>query len=43
VPRRDISWQQLAKELAKDRIRKQTTNFNYKKGTKQFDGKDILY
>jgi hypothetical protein len=28
----------MAAELAKDKIRRQTTNFTYKKGTKQFDG-----
>jgi hypothetical protein len=38
VPKNSLSWKELAKELAKDKIRKMTTNFNYKKGTKQFDG-----
>jgi hypothetical protein len=38
VAKPNLNWEQLASELAKDRIRKQTTNFVYKKGTKQFDG-----
>ena len=42
VPKHNLNWKQLASELAKDKIRKQTTNFNYKKGTKQFDGKLIF-
>lgn len=33
----NLSWRQMAAELAKDKIRRQTTNFTYKKGTKQFD------
>jgi secreted trypsin-like serine protease len=37
VPRNTMTWKELARELAKDKIRKQTTNFNYKKGTKKQD------
>jgi hypothetical protein len=43
TPKNKLSWKRLSQELTKDRIKKQTSNFVYKKGTKQFDGEKTLF
>ena len=39
LPLNDLSWNELARELAKDKAKKTTNSFKYTKGTKSFDGK----
>ena len=37
-PNNNLSWKELAFELAKDKIRSKMSLFEYKKGTKSFAG-----
>ena len=39
LPQNDLSWNELAQELAKDKAKKTINSFKYTKGTKSFDGK----
>ncbi len=42
-PKNNLSWKKLSQELNQDRLKKRTSNFVYKKGTKQFDGLEFFF